>query len=67
MNKGQKVIAGLLGVVVAELAVLDYAAVMSVRNGMQVEITVDDLQAARAAFEEDLTEEGGIELSEESE
>lgn len=65
MNKGQKVLAGLLGVVVAELAVLDYAAYQIVRNGMSMEISVDELGRAKDVFEEDAKDEGITILNEE--
>lgn len=55
MNKGQKVIAGLLGVVVAELAVLDYAAMELMRNGVTIEL--DSEEAMNVALE-DMIEEG---------
>jgi hypothetical protein len=46
MNKGQKVVAGLLGVVAVELAVLDYAAWTAMRNGVVVEVSSEELANA---------------------
>lgn len=66
MNKGQKVLAGLLGVVAVELAVVDFAAVMLLMNGVTIEVTADELKAAEEVFETDLAAEGG-ELLEENE
>ena len=55
MNKGQKVVAGLLGLVAAELAVLDYAAVVFLQNGVVVEVSKDELvEAGEAAVEDGL-------------
>lgn len=48
MNKGQKVIAGLLGVVAVELAVLDYAAWTAMSNGVVVEVSAEELANAGA-------------------
>ena len=56
MNKGQKIIAGLLGVVAAELAVLDYAAWMTLKNGVTIEVTSEELQAAAEAAQADMGE-----------
>lgn len=58
MNKGQKVLAGLLGVVAVELAVLDYAARMMMRNGVEVEVSPEELQEAGEVALEDMIEEG---------
>ena len=57
MNKGQKVLAGLLGVVAAELAVLDYAAWMTLKNGVTIEVTSEELQAAAEAAQADMGEQ----------
>lgn len=57
MNKGQKVLAGLLGVVAAELAVLDYAAFLAVKNGVTIEVTSEELQAAAEAAATDMGEQ----------
>lgn len=56
MNRGQKVLAGLLGVVAAELAVLDYAAWMTLKNGVTIEVTSEELQAAAEAAATDMGE-----------
>lgn len=56
MNKGQKVLAGLLGVVAAELAVLDYAAWMTLKNGVTIEVTSEELSAAAEAAQADMGE-----------
>lgn len=57
MNKGQKIIAGLLGVVADELAVLDYAAWMTLKNGVTIEVTSEELQAAAEAAATDMGEQ----------
>lgn len=57
MNKGQKVIAGLLGAVVAELAVLDYAAWRMLHDGVTIEVSSEELQQAGEAALEDMEEE----------
>ena len=57
MNKGQKIIAGLLGVVAAELAVLDYAAWTMLKNGVTIEVTPEELQAAAEAAATDMGEQ----------
>ena len=56
MNKGQKIIAGLLGVVAAELAVLDYAAWMTLKNGVTIEVTPEELSAAAESAQADMGE-----------
>lgn len=66
MNKAQKLLAGLLGVVVAELAVVDYAAMEFLRNGFQMEVDLTELEKAEKAAEADMAAEG-IELIEEGE
>lgn len=57
MNKGQKIIAGLLGVVAAELAVLDYAAWMMLKNGVTIEVTSEELSAAAESAQADMGEQ----------
>lgn len=64
MNKAQKVLAGLLGVVVAELAVVDYAAMEFLRNGLQMEVDLTELEEAEKAAEEDMESEGVVMLGE---
>lgn len=54
MNKGKKVIAGLLGAVVAELAVLDYAAWRLMKDGVTIEVSGEELQQAGEAAMEDM-------------
>jgi hypothetical protein len=66
MNKAQKTLAGLLGVVIAELAVVDYAAMEFLRNGFQMEVDLTELEKAEKVVEEDMAAEG-IELIEEGE
>ena len=59
MNKGQKIVAGLLGVVVAELAVLDYAAMELMRNGVTIELDSEEkMEEAMNVALEDMIEEG---------
>lgn len=57
MNKSQKVIAGLLGVVSVELAVLDYAAYRMMHDGVTIEVSTDELEAAATAAMEDMKNE----------
>ena len=57
MNKGQRVLAGLLGVVAAELAVLDYSAWMMLKNGVTIEVTSEELQAAAESAQADMGEQ----------
>jgi hypothetical protein len=66
MNKAQKTLAGLLGVVIAELAVVDYAAMEFLRNGFQMEVDLTELEKAEKVVEADMAAEG-IELIEEGE
>ena len=65
MNRAQKVLAGLLGVVVAELAVVDYAAMEFLRNGFQMEVDLTELEKAEKVAEEDMESEGVVMLGEE--
>lgn len=59
MNKGQKVLAGLLGVVAVELAVLDYAAWMMLENGVTIELDSEEkMEEAMNVALEDMIEEG---------
>lgn len=59
MNKGQKVLAGLLGVVAVELAVLDYAACELMRNGVTIELDSEEkMEEAMNVALEDMIEEG---------
>lgn len=58
MNKGQKVVAALLGVVAVELAVLDYCAIELLRNGVVIEVSQDELVEAGEVALEDMSEEG---------
>ena len=53
-NLGRAIAAG---VVIAELALLDYAAIQLVRNGVVIEVTAEELDAARAAAMEDMSDE----------
>ena len=57
MNNGQKVLAVLLGSVVAELAVLDYAAWRMLHDGVTVDVSYEELQQAGEAALEDMEEE----------
>lgn len=52
MKRSERVVAGLPGVVVAELGVLDYTAWRMMRDGLQMEVV-----AAHEVFEADLDEE----------
>lgn len=67
MNKKQKLCAVATGVVIAQLAVLDYAAVKVLRDGFSVEISVDELKAAEAVAEADMESEGIEVIAEEGE
>lgn len=59
MNRGQKVLAGLLGVVAVELAVLDYAAMELMRNGVTIELDSEEkMEEAMNVALEDMIEEG---------
>ena len=57
MNKGQKVVAGLLRLVAVELAVLDYAAVELLRKGVVIEVSQDELVEAGEKAMEDMSDE----------
>lgn len=48
MNKGEKIITALLGVVAVELAVLDYAAWTAVNEGVTIEVSSEELATAGA-------------------
>lgn len=65
MNKGQKVLAGLLGVVVAELSVVDWAVVEYMRNGVTMEVNLEELEGARELVESEMEAEGEEMLGEE--
>lgn len=67
MNKKQKICAVATGVVIAQLAVLDYAAIKVLRNGFSVEVSVDELKAAEVVAEADMADEGIEVISEEGE
>lgn len=67
MNKKQKLCAVATGVVIAQLAVLDYAAIKVLRNGFSVEVNVEELKAAEAVAEADMVDEGIEVISEEGE
>lgn len=64
MNKGQKVVIGLLGAIVAELAVADIAIMKMMRNGVEVEISTEelikDMEEAEEVAEEDMREAGEL-------
>lgn len=60
MNKKQVLKAIATGVVIAELAVLDYAAV----NGFSVEVSLRELEKAEKVAESDMVAEGEIVLQE---
>ena len=64
MNKGQKVVIGLLGAIVAELAVADIAIMKMIRNGVEVEISTEelikDMESAEEVAEEDMREAGEL-------
>lgn len=55
---GRSVIVGLLGLISVELAVLDYVALQAVENGLDVEISQEELIEAGAVAEEDMFNEG---------
>ena len=57
MNRGTKVLAGLLSVVAVELAVLDYAAYRMMHDGVTIEVSTDELEAAAMAAMEDMKNE----------
>lgn len=59
MNKVQKVLAGLLGVVVAELAVVDWAVIEYLRNGLTMEVNLEEVEKARELVESEIEAEGG--------
>ena len=67
MNKKQKICAVATGVVIAQLAVLDYAAIKVLRNGFSVEVNVEELKAAEAVAEADMEDEGIEVIDEEGE
>ncbi len=67
MNKAQKTLAGLLGVVIAELAVVDYVAMEFLRNGFQMEVDLTELEKAERAAEEDMKAEEIVMLNETTE
>ena len=52
-----KIAVALLGAIAIEGAVCTAELVRIERNGVSMEVTVDDIEAARAAFEKDLAEE----------
>lgn len=64
MNKGQKMVIGLLGAIVAELAVLDVAVFKMLKNGVEVEISTEelirDMEEAEEVAEEDMREAGEL-------
>lgn len=57
----RSVIVGLLGLISIEMAVLDYVALQAVRNGLDVEISEQELIEAGAQAEEDMFNEGAAE------
>lgn len=57
MNKGKKIMAGLLGVVAVELAVLDYAAYRLMKDGVTIEVSEEEIAAAGAVAMEDMYNE----------
>jgi len=64
MNKGQKVVIGLLSAIVAELAVADIAIMKMMRNGVEVEISAEelikDMENAEEVAEEDMRGAGEL-------
>lgn len=65
MNKAQKVLAGLLGVVVTELAVVDWAVIEYLRNGLTMEVNLEEVEKARELVKSEIEAEGGEMLEEE--
>ena len=57
----RSVIVGLLGLISIELAVLDYVAMQAVQNGLEVEVSQEELIEAGAVAEEDMFNEGAAE------
>ncbi len=57
MKKAEILKVVLLGAMTIEGAVCTAELVRIERNGVSMEITVEDIEAARAAFEEDLADE----------
>lgn len=57
MKKSQKIMAGLLGVVAVELAVLDYAAYRLMKDGVTIEVSEEEIAAAGVAAMEDMSNE----------
>jgi hypothetical protein len=57
--EGRRTIIGLLGLVAVELAVLDYVALQAVQNGLEVEVSQEELIEAGAQAETDMLNEGG--------
>lgn len=55
--EGRRAIIGLLGLVAVELAVLDYVALQAVRNGLEVEVSQEELIEAGAQAETDMLNE----------
>lgn len=57
MARYRRAIAWLLGIVVAELAVMDYVALQAVENGLDVEISQEELIEAGEQAELDMKNE----------
>lgn len=53
----KKIAVALLGAIAIEGAICTAELVRIERNGVSMEITVEDIEAARAAFEQDLAED----------
>ena len=64
MNKKELARAIATGVVVAELAVLDYAAIELVRNGVTIEVEQSEVERAGRLVESELEAEGETMLEE---
>ena len=64
MNKKELAKAIAAGVVIAELAVLDYAAVELLRNGVTIEVEQSEVERAGELVESELEAEGETMLEE---
>jgi len=57
MERGKKIAVGLLGLIAAELAVLDYAAVELLRKGVVIEVSREELEEAGEKAVEDMSDD----------
>lgn len=57
MERGKKIAVGLLGLIAAELAVLDYAAVALLNKGVFIEVSQEEFVEAGEKAMEDMSDE----------